>query len=331
MASLFNKKYFNAEVVLEAVGNIKDSTKLELVAAAKRRIDSELPSRMPEQKGGNIATIIIHGNLGGSSDNYDGATDISVGELTNYAQTVVAIGRAHAWQEEDFQTSIAGYSELDAEIYQLAIYQDKQVKASLLSILKGIFTTALASKVVSASSVSGEGLIDLLVSSAGDMGDDFDTVVMDSYVAGELAKKELLAYGTYVVNGIEYQDNKIGFWAGRKVIIDDAVGTNAKVGTHKVYAFAPYSFRYAELPVKVPFELTRDSLKDGGVDIVVERQRFVLAPEFVSFKPSAMASLSPTNAELESGSAWEVVSDGAGTPAESKVIPFACLSITISE
>ncbi|MBO4541654.1 MAG: hypothetical protein J5725_00580, partial [Bacteroidales bacterium] len=203
MASLFNAKFFNAEVVVESVGNLRDATKLELVALAKRRVDSELASRMPDQKGGNIATIIIHGNLEGTSDNYDGETDITLSSTKNYSQTVVAIGRAHGWEEEDFQTSIAGYSELDAQIYQLALYQDKQVKNAVISTLKGIFASALAGKVQNATSVSSDAIIDLLVASAGDMADEFDSVVMDSYVAGELAKAKLLAYGKYVVDGIE--------------------------------------------------------------------------------------------------------------------------------
>lgn len=331
MASLFNAKYFNQEVVIESVGNLRDATKLELVALAKRTVDNELSKRMPDQKGGNIATIIIHGNLSGTSDNYDGSTNINVSSLTNYAQTVVAIGRAHAWGEEDFQTSIAGYSELDAQIYQLAIYQDKQVKNAVISTLKGIFATALAAKVATATAVSKDDMIDLLVASAGDMADEFDTVVMDSYVAGELAKLSLLSYGTYQIDGVQYQDQKVGYWAGRKVIIDDAVGTNSNASgsVHKVYAFAPYSFRYTELPVKVPFELTRDALTDGGKDIVVERQRFVLAPEGVSFDSTGMASLSPTNTELETGSHWAKVVDGNNVAIDDKLIPFACLEITL--
>lgn len=332
MASIFNAKFFNAEVVLESVGNLRDTTKLELVALAKRRVDSELSARMPDQKGGNIATIIIHGNLEGDSENYDGVSDISLDSLKNYAQTVVAIGRAHGFKEEDFQTSIAGYSEMDAQIYQIALYQDKEVKKSIISTLKGIFGSALASKVQTATSVASSGLIDLLVASAGDMADEFDTVIMDSYVAGELAKANLLQYGKYVVNGIEYQDQKVGFWSGKRVIIDDAVGTNsnASASVHKVYAFAPYSFRYSELPVKTPFELGRDALTDGGVDYVVERQRFVLAPEGVSFKSSAMAGLSPTNAELETAGAWELVKDGNGTAIDLKIVPFAALVITLA-
>lgn len=332
MASLFNAKYFNGEVVALAVENIKSGLNLKVIPYLKRRKDNEIAVRMPDQKGGNIGTIIIHGNLSGASENYDGETDITLSGTTNYAQTVVAIGRAHGWAEEDFQTSIAGYSEMDAQIYQLALYQDTQVKNAFKSILKGIFTTALASKVETATSVSANGMIDLLVAQAGDLAGDFDIVCMDSYVAGELAKANLLAYGKYVVNGIEYQDPTVGYWAGKFVIIDDDFGTNSNASSsvHNVYAFAPNSFRYADLPVKVPYELGRDALTDGGTDYVVERQRFILAPEFVSFKPSAMAKKSPTNAELENGSAWELVKDGNGNAVDLKVVPFACLKITLA-
>ena len=332
MASIFNAKFFNPEVVALAVGNIKSKLNLKVIPYLKRRRDTDIADRMPDQKGGNIGTIIIHGNLGGNSENYDGVTDITLSGTTNYSQTVVAIGRGHGWAEEDFQTSIAGYSEMDAQIFQLALYQDTQVKKAFQAILKGIFTTALASKVETASSVSADALIDLLVAQAGDLAGDFDIVCMDSYVAGELAKAKLLAYGKYVENGIEYQDPTVGYWAGKLVIIDDEFGTNSNASSsvHGIYAFAPNSWRYSDLPVKVPFELGRDALTDGGKDYVVERQRFILAPEFVSFKPAAMSGLSPTDAELESGSAWEVVKDGNGNAADLKVVPFACLKITLA-
>ena len=335
MASLFQAKYFNPEVVALAVENIKSTLNLKVIPYIKRRRDNDIASRMPDQKGGNIGTIIVHGNLTGDAENYDGNTDITTDSTTNYAQTVVAIGRAHGWQEEDFQTSIAGYSEMDAQIYQLAMYQDKQVKLAFQSILKGLFASggALASKKeAKTGAVAETDLIDLLVKSAGDMADEFDIVCMDSYVAGELAKLKLLSYGKYVENGIEKQDPKIGYWSGKLVIIDDAFGTNSNANgsVHNIYAFAPTSFRYADLPVKTPFERGREALTDGGVDFVVERQRFILAPEFVSFKPSAMASLSPTNTELESANAWELVKDGNGTAVDLKVVPFACLELTLS-
>ena len=336
MPSLFQAKYFNKEVIALAVEKIKSSLNLKVIPYIKRRRDNDIASRMPDQKGGNIGTIIVHGNLGGNAENYDGNTDITTDSTTNYAQTVVAIGRAHGWQEEDFQTSIAGYSEMNAQIYQLAMFQDKQVKLAFQSILKGLFASggALASKKqTKTGKVAETDLIDLLVKCAGDMAGDFDIVCMDSYVAGELAKLKLLSYGKYVENGVEKQDPTIGYWAGKFVLIDDAFGTNSNANgsKHGIYAFAPYSWRYADLAVKVPYEQGRQALTDGGVDFIVERQRFILAPEFVSFTKASMASLSPTNVELEDPTNWELVKDGNGTAVEEKVVPFACLELTVGE
>lgn len=332
--SLFNAKNFNGEVVAEAVGNIKSSLNLKIIPYLKRRRDNDVASRMPDQKGGNYAEIIIHGNLDGTSDNYDGETDITTSGLTNYSQGVIAIGRAHSWEEEDFQTSIAGYSEMDAQIYQLAMYQEKQVKNAFKAILPALFDDTngcLKTKKMKKTAIADSDLIDLLVASAGDQADQFDIVCMDSFVAGELAKLKLLSYGKYVVNGIEYQDPTVGYWAGKFVIIDDAFGTNsgASATVHNVYAFAPNSWRYADLPVKVPFELARQALTHGGVDVVVERQRFILAPEFVSFTKASMAKLSPTDTELANPLNYAVVKDGNNNPAEMKVIPFACLEVTL--
>lgn len=330
MASIYDGKNFNPSVFKLAVENIMPSVKLELGRIfSTRRVDNDLAIRFPEQVGGNIAEIVIKGRLGGTAQNYDGATTIVPTKTTNYNQRVVAIGRVGSWEENDFQTSIAGYSELDAQVYQVADFRLGEVKKAGISILKGIFASALTPE--TATAVQPSDMIDLLVATAGDLGDDFDAVLMDSYVAGELAKANLLRYGTYVVNGIEYQDQKIGYWAGKRVYIDDDCGTNSKASgsVHNVYALTPYSFRYCELAVKYPYEVSRDSFTNGGVDAFISRQRFILAPEGVSFVGTP-TSLSPTNTELETGANWGLVQDGNGNAINRKIVPFACLTITLA-
>ena len=330
MASVYDGKNYNPSVFKLAVENIMSSVKGELGRLfSTRRVDRDLAVKFPDQVGGNIAEIVIKGRLGGSSQNYDGATDITPTATTNYVQRVIAIGRVGSWKENDFQTSIAGYSELDAEMYQVADFRNNEVRLAGLSILKGIFASALTP--ITKTSVSASDMIDALVASFGDLGDDIDTILMDSYVAGELAKANLLQYGKYVVNGIEYQDQKVGFWAGKRVLIDDGCGTNSSASSsvHNVYALAPYSFRYCPLAVKREFELARDSFTAGGVDAFISRQRFVLAPECVSFKGTP-SSLSPTAEELETGSNWELVKDGSGNAVARKIVPFACIKITLA-
>lgn len=327
MASVFDSKFYNPEVFKLAIENIKDANKVELASAFKRNVDASLSSLFPEQVGGAKGTMVIHGNLGGTSLNYDGTTTLVAGSTKNYAQGIVAIGRMFGWTEKDFLSSVGGYSELDAQAYQVALFQDKEVKATGLSILKGVFGKTLSS--VALTEVSPDSLNDALVAGVGDLGDDIDTVVMDSYVAGQLAKKKLLDYAKYTDSeGIERVDQKIGYWGGKQVLIDDAVGTNssASKSVHNVYAFGAKSWTYAELPVKVPYEMARDAFTNGGVDTLIERQRFVLAPYGISY----IGSANPSSTDLETADSWELVKDGSGTAIDRKIVSFVGLTITLA-
>lgn len=329
MANVFSGKNYNPSVFKLAVENLMPSVKGELGRLfSTRRVDLDLARKFPDQVGGNIAEIVIKGRLANNSQNYDGATTIVPVATANYVQRVVAIGRVGSWQEEDFQTSIGGYSELDAEMYQVADFRNNEVRKAGLSILKGIFASTLTPN--QKTSVQSADMIDALVADFGDLGDDIDTVLMDSYVAGELAKIGLLTYGTYQIDGVQYINQKVGYWAGKRVFIDDGCGTNSNAsGTkHYVYALAPYSFRYCPLAVKREYEMARDSFTNGGVDAFISRQRFVLAPEGISFVGTP-TSLSPTNVELETGANYALVADGNGVAINRKIVPFSCIEITL--
>ena len=335
MASIFdNTAIFNPEVFRKALENILSTEKTELVNAFTRNGDPELARMFPEQAGGNVATIVIEGNLGDNEQNYDGSTTIVPTGVLNYSQKVIAVGRVHSWKEKDFIPSISGRSGLDAQAYQVAMRKLLAIKKVGLSTLKGLFSSGgvLASKVKSVSTVAATDGNDAIVAAAGDLGEEFDLCVMDSYYAGQLANLKLLDYAKYTdVNGIERYDQRIGYWGGRLVLIDDAVGTNsgASATVHNVYFFGFRSWKYTELEVKYPFEMARDSFTAGGVDSLIARQRFVLAPYGVSWKGSS-SIVSPTNAQLETVSNWELVEDANGTDIDTKIIPFAAIQLTIA-
>ena len=93
--------------------------------------------------------------------------------------------------------------------------------------------------------------------------------------------------------------------------------------TYNTYVLGENAFTYADVGAKVPSELDRDTRTDGGIDYLITRQRKVFAPFGFSFKASAMATDSPTKAELESASSWEIVSDAEGNAIPHKLIPIA--------
>ena len=335
MPSIFDSTAkFNGEVFRKAIENIKSTDKLEVVGYFKRNADPKLAAMFPEQAGGNVATIVIEGNLGGTAQNYDGSTNITPTNVVNYSQSVIAIGRVNSWKEKDFVPSISGRSGLDAQAFQVALALDKNVKTSALSILSALFDSSngiLKARTQAYTAVpTGVELNDAIVAACGDLGSEFDVVVMDSYIAGQLANLKLLQYAKYNdENGLERVSHEIGYWGNKLAIIDDAVGTNAKVGTHNVYAFAYRSWKYTELGVKYPFEMARDSFTAGGVDSLIARQRYILAPYGCSWKGSS-SIVSPTEVQLATATNWELVEDAGGTDIPLKIVPFAHAQFTLS-
>lgn len=73
------------------------------------------------------------------------------------------------------------------------------------------------------------------------------------------------------------------------------------------YVFGEGAIEYTNCGAKVAYEMSRDPKTNGGQDTLYSRQRKCFAPYGISFTMANMASLSPTNAELEDGANWELV------------------------
>lgn len=91
------------------------------------------------------------------------------------------------------------------------------------------------------------------------------------------------------------------------------------------YVFGDGAIEYTNCGAKVPYEMDRDPKVNGGEDTLYSRQRKCFAPYGISFTKTVMASLSPTDAELENGSNWELVNSNDGANKEyiaHKAIPI---------
>lgn len=98
---------------------------------------------------------------------------------------------------------------------------------------------------------------------------------------------------------------------------------------YTTYVLGRGAISYAECPVKVPVEMDRQPAEDGGKDILYSRKRVVFAPYGVTFKTTGMSSTTPTNTELATSSAWELVKDTSNNAISTKVLPF-CAIVTRS-
>ena len=101
---------------------------------------------------------------------------------------------------------------------------------------------------------------------------------------------------------------------------------------YPVYLLGRNAFTWQELSVKVPVEMWRQPLDNGGETYLINRERYIMAPYGCGFKASAMSGLAPTDAELKTATAWELVNTGGVSPKaiELKTIPLACINFSIS-
>ncbi len=103
--------------------------------------------------------------------------------------------------------------------------------------------------------------------------------------------------------------------------------TENGLATYTTYVLGDGAIEYTDCGVKVPYEMDRDPGKNGGADTLYSRQRKCFAPYGINFTKKSMATLSPTDAELENGENWELVNNGQSDNAKrylsGKAIPIA--------
>lgn len=328
----FDLKNWNAEVFLAYTRAVADPVKTNLIEAGVFYYDEEIAQKFPAQVGGNFAVRPITGLLSGDAIDLDGATNIDDGSLNTYSQGIVALHMGKSFTEKDFTYNLTGKDFMVQVAEQLERYWAKQEQKKLLSILKGIFASALAGSVVSKSAVASTDIIDVCREVGGDNADLYKVVFMHSVVAKELEKTEKLTFALYNrADGLQVQSN-IAYWNGRLVIVNDqlpvADASDSK-HTYRTYFLGERAFAYTPLEELVPVEMSRDAKTNGGQTSLVSRRGLVLAPEGISFKANISATNKITNALLETGSSWEIVNDGNGHSVEAKNIPFCAIDYTL--
>lgn len=347
----FNEKTFNPEAFGKYVDRIPNLKRLELIKSRALRGNEQIREAFSNQTGTAYATIPMFGTLGGTPVNYDGKTDITEETTDTYERGVVVIGRAKAWTELDFSADITGGVEfMDNVAAQVSEYWGDIDQKTLLSILKGIFsmtgagnlafvdghTYDITGKTGDETKVGVTTLNSAIQQAGGDNKNKFSVVIMHSTVATNLENLNLLGYLKQTdANGVQ-RDLALGTWNGRLVLIDDDMPTEEVDETssgagdgytkYTSYVLGDGAIDYENIGAEVPFEMSRDPKTNGGKTTLYSRQRKVFAPYGISYLKKSQASLSPTDAELENGSNWELVNNGAASKKSyinHKAIPIA--------
>ena len=336
---LFDSKIFNGELFGKYVDTIPKLKRNELLKSRAVVRNDRIKDMMSEQTGGYYITTPITGRIGGEALNYDGQTDITATGIDTYSQSRVVIGRAKAWTEKDFSYDITGGKNfMDEVAKQVAGYWDDVGQGLLLSILKGIFSmTGTANKEFIEKHTSEEDsfgettLNNALQKAVGQEKARFSLAIMHSQIATNLENIQLLEYFKYTDKDGITRNLAIGSINGRAVLIDDSMPTEDVVDPggdftkYTTYVLGEGAFEYTDAGVKVPYEMSRNPSVNGGEDTLYSRQRGCFAPYGISFTRKSMATLSPTNTELENGSNWELVNNGQSSKEyiDHKAIPIA--------
>lgn len=106
--------------------------------------------------------------------------------------------------------------------------------------------------------------------------------------------------------------------------------TSSAYTTYTTYVLGLGAIITADCGAKVPYEMDRDPVTDGGEEMLYTRNRRIIAPRGISFTKASMATKSPTNAELETGNNWTLVNNGAGKAVDDKAI-LICRIISVEE
>ena len=242
----FDSKSFNPQAFGHYVKNVPNVTKTELAKSGAVGVNEEARTALSSQTGSLYARIPYFGRISGStSQNNDGATDITSTNTTTYEQGFITASRMDGWTERSFSKNItAGVDFMDNVGNQISDYKMQVKQAMLLAILNGIFSMTttgntvasnaaaafLAAHVYNIANETGDaGLVgastlnSAIQQACGDNKNIFSLVIMHSTVATHLENLRLIKYLTQTdANGIQ-RDLALGTWNGRTVLIDDGM------------------------------------------------------------------------------------------------------------
>jgi hypothetical protein len=229
--AIFGLKHFNGNAFAPYVDKVPDITRNAFIEAGVLNVRNDLRDRLKDQTGGNYITEQMTGILSGEPDNYDGVTDMTLDELDTFSRGIIVKGTMHGFKEKDFTYDITGGHDFMNDIgVQVAGYKAKVNNRHLKSIAKGIFgVTAdnfntrhtLDITGTSTGMITATTDLDARQKAAGDNADMFTGAIINSVVATNLMKMEVLDFRTNTdALGIQ-RAIRLANWHGMTALISD--------------------------------------------------------------------------------------------------------------
>ncbi len=255
--------------------------------------------------GGIMVNVPFWKDLTGNSEVLSDTTALSVNKITSGQDVARLLMRGKAWGTNDLAEALSGDDPMGAIGDLVGAWWARDMQATLLKILEGIFDApSMAGNVLDISDESGtdciltaETFLDAL-QLLGDARGGLVASMMHSAAVTHLAKLDLIDY-------IPDSEGKptIATFLGKRIVEDD--NTPYTDGVYTSYLFGPGAIAWGEGAPPVPTETERSALY--GNDVLVNRRHFILHPRGVAWQEENVEGSSPTNEELADGDNWERV------------------------
>lgn len=206
-----------------------------------------------------------------------GATDLSATLAGNDPMRAIGDGVAENWSSEFNQILLAT---LEGSMGALEA-EDPDLNTLDISGLSG-----------AASQIDASSFIDA-VQRLGDAKSRLAGVAMHSAVEASLAKNDLIEFALDSAGALT-----IPTFMGKRVIVDDAI-TPVSPFIYTTYIFGQGAIGFADGNPKVPTEVDRDPLINGGQEYLVSRRHFVMHPRGIMWAPQSGVPVKQTPSDVE--------------------------------
>jgi hypothetical protein len=274
----------------------------------------------------------------------DDSKDIELHTINTGVSQAREYGMDQGWSATDLAAELAGADPLRAMSNSVADYWQHINERILLKTLDGVFAADSMKNINQFDATDGrrsDHTFSLANFNAarfqlGERYRDLAVVAVHSDILQQLQNANIVDQktgNTILVNGntlpTQIQAPNPGDTIkGVRIVVDDSLPV--KDGVYTSYLFATGAFGWSELPVNHAVETGRDGLRFHGVDYLVNRRRFVLAPAGMSWNESAYQA---AKASANTTAAFPTIDDMGNAKywtrvADAKLIPFVKFTTT---
>ena len=276
----------------------------------------------------------------------DDNKDISLNTIETGVSQAREYGMNQAWSATDLSAELSGADPLAAISNSVSEYWRHINEKILLKTLDGVFSSDSMKGINQFDATDGrrsDHTFSLANFNAarfqlGDRYRDLAVVAVHSDILQQLQNANIVdpkTGNTILINGNQLPTqiqapNPGDTIKGVRIVVDDSLPV--KDGVYTSYLFATGAFGWSELPVDHAVASGRDELRFNGVDYLVNRRRFVLAPAGMSWNETNFQADNadkithkpapfPTMDNMANGKYWTRIAD-------KKLIPYVKFTTT---